>query len=50
MTEEVKMYTCHVCGKPTPNYHEWWPSVAAIVVPVDGAPQHLLPHSLPARG
>lgn len=31
MTEEVKMYTCHVCGKPTPNYHEWWPSVAAIL-------------------
>lgn len=25
------MYTCHVCGKPTPNYHEWWPSVAAIL-------------------
>lgn len=31
MSEEVKMYTCHVCGKPTPNYHEWWPSVAAIL-------------------
>ena len=25
------MYTCHVCGKPTPNYHEWRPSVAAIL-------------------
>ena len=25
------MYTCSVCGKPTPNYHEWSPSVAAIL-------------------
>lgn len=25
------MYTCHVCGKPTPNYREWSPSVAAIL-------------------
>lgn len=25
------MYTCHVCGKPTPNYCEWSPSLAAIL-------------------
>lgn len=25
------MCTCHVCGKPTPNYHEWRPSIAAIL-------------------
>lgn len=31
MSEEVKVYTCSVCGKPTPNYHEWSPSVAAIL-------------------
>lgn len=31
MSGETKMYTCHVCGKPTPNYHEWWPSMAAIL-------------------
>ena len=31
MSEEAKVYTCSVCGKPTPNYHEWSPSVAAIL-------------------
>lgn len=31
MSGEAKMYTCSVCGKPTPNYHEWSPSVAAIL-------------------
>lgn len=31
MSEEAKVYTCSVCGKPTPNYHEWLPSVAAIL-------------------
>lgn len=29
MSEEAKMYICSVCGKPTPNYHEWSPSTAA---------------------
>lgn len=31
MSEEAKVYTCSVCGKPTPDYHEWSPSVAAIL-------------------
>lgn len=31
MNEELKMYTCSMCGKPTPNYYEWSPSVAAIL-------------------
>lgn len=31
MSEEAKMYTCHVCGKTTPNYCEWSPSLAAIL-------------------
>lgn len=31
MSEEAKVYTCHVCGKPTPNYREWLPSIAAIL-------------------
>lgn len=31
MSEEAKVYTCSVCGKPTPNYHEWSPSMAAIL-------------------
>lgn len=31
MKEELKMYTCERCGKPTPNYREYSPSLAAIV-------------------
>lgn len=31
MSEEAKVYTCSMCGKPTPDYHEWSPSVAAIL-------------------
>ncbi len=31
MNEELKMYTCERCGKPTPNYREYSPSLAAIV-------------------
>ena len=31
MNEELKMYTCERCGKPTPNYHEYSPSLAAIM-------------------
>lgn len=31
MAEELKMYTCERCGKPTPNYREYSPSLAAIV-------------------
>jgi len=31
VNEELKMYTCSMCGKPTPNYYEWSPSVAAII-------------------
>lgn len=28
---EPKMYTCERCGKPTPNYREYSPALAAIV-------------------
>ena len=28
MREEAKMHTCCVCGKPTPNYREYLPSLA----------------------
>lgn len=31
MSEKAKTYTCSVCGKPTPNYCEWPPSLAAIL-------------------
>lgn len=31
MNEKLKMCTCERCGKPTPNYHEYSPSLAAIV-------------------
>lgn len=31
MSEEAKMYSCSVCGKPTPNYREYSPSIAAIL-------------------
>lgn len=31
MSEVPKMYTCGVCGEPTPNYREYSPSVAAIL-------------------
>lgn len=31
MNEDLKMYTCERCGKPTPNYHEYSPSLAAIM-------------------
>lgn len=31
MNEELKMYTCERCGKPTPNYYEYSPSLAAIM-------------------
>lgn len=31
MSEAPKMYTCSVCGKPTPNYREWPPLLAAIL-------------------
>lgn len=31
MKVEPKMYTCWMCGKPTPNYHEYSPSLAAIM-------------------
>lgn len=29
--EESKMYTCDMCGKPTPNYREYSPSFAAFI-------------------
>lgn len=29
--EEPKMYTCDICGKPTPNYREYSPSFAAFL-------------------
>lgn len=28
MSEEAKMYTCCMCGKPTPNYREYSPLLA----------------------
>lgn len=31
MSEEAKMYTCGVCGEPTPNYREYPPLLAAIL-------------------
>lgn len=31
MRVEPKMYTCERCGKPTPNYREYSPALAAIV-------------------
>lgn len=31
MSEVPKMYTCGVCGEPTPNYREYSPSIAAIL-------------------
>lgn len=30
MNEELKMYTCDICGKPTPNYREWSRATAAL--------------------